>query len=80
MHATLKPGDLHSDLARLAIDFAQRVVNAEAIHFYLPSFLNPNTARPALQVWHRSNWHWHLKHERRYPRCPAGAGLAAAGA
>ncbi|KXZ43844.1 hypothetical protein GPECTOR_79g123 [Gonium pectorale] len=31
-----------------------------------------------LQVWHRSNWHWYLKHERRYPPLP-GAAAAAGG-
>lgn len=23
-----------------------------------------------LQLWHRSNWHWYLKEERRYACCP----------
>lgn len=24
-----------------------------------------------LQLWHRSNWHWYLKAERRYRHCSA---------
>jgi hypothetical protein len=30
-------------------------------------------ARTAAQVWHRSNWHWALKQERRYPAPAADA-------
>ncbi|GFR43051.1 hypothetical protein Agub_g4057, partial [Astrephomene gubernaculifera] len=29
-----------------------------------------------VQLWHRSNWHWYLKHERRYPRALAGPSSA----
>ncbi|KAG2485392.1 hypothetical protein HYH03_015878 [Edaphochlamys debaryana] len=28
-----------------------------------------------LQLWHRSNWHWYLKHERRYQHHRLGPGL-----
>ncbi|KAG2445393.1 hypothetical protein HXX76_000015 [Chlamydomonas incerta] len=27
-----------------------------------------------VQLWHRSNWHWYLKHERRYAPALGGAG------
>ncbi|KAG2431603.1 hypothetical protein HYH02_013296 [Chlamydomonas schloesseri] len=27
-----------------------------------------------VQLWHRSNWHWYLKHERRYAPAPGGSG------
>ncbi|KAL4420046.1 hypothetical protein ABPG77_007485 [Micractinium sp. CCAP 211/92] len=30
-----------------------------------------NLPQQVLQLWHRSNWHWYLKAERRYGCCPA---------
>ncbi|GIL52022.1 hypothetical protein Vafri_7984, partial [Volvox africanus] len=29
--------------------------------------MGENSGEWAVQLWHRSNWHWYLKHERRYP-------------
>lgn len=28
---------------------------------------SPQSSGHTLQVWHRSNWHWHLKYQREYP-------------
>lgn len=33
--------------------------------------LPPGLPQQALQLWHRSNWHWYLKAERRYRCCAA---------
>ncbi|GIL71049.1 hypothetical protein Vretimale_4117 [Volvox reticuliferus] len=49
-----------------------------APHALTPGFgaVGTGTGEWTIQIWHRSNWHWYLKHERRYPNgVGPGAGL-----
>lgn len=31
----------------------------------------PQSTAAVVQIWHRSNWHWYLKHKQLYPDEPA---------
>lgn len=59
------PDDVIEDLCWSPASDVLAVVLAPSQHHLSDGTISRRT----VQLWHRSNWHWYLKHERRYTEC-----------